>query len=160
VAERGNPIVRKIDGTTGRITTLAGTGEKGYSGDGGLANKAMLREPNDVYLDGKGDLLIADVQDQRIRRVDLRTGLISTFAGTGEKSRAGDGKRATDASLMGPRAVCMDTLGNTYICEREGNGVRKVDGQGILTTIAGAEAVRGYTGDGGSHVGRAQGHAL
>jgi DNA-binding beta-propeller fold protein YncE len=149
VAERGNPIVRKIDGTTGLITTLAGTGEKGYSGDGGPANKAMLREPNDVFLDGKGGLLIADVQDQRIRRVDLRTGLISTFAGTGEKSRAGDGKRAIDASLMGPRAVCMDTLGNTYICEREGNGVRKVNAQGILTTIAGAEAVRGYTGDGG-----------
>jgi len=149
VAERGNPIVRKIDGNTGRISTLAGTGEKGYSGDGGPANKAMLREPNDVFLDGRGGLLIADVQDQRIRRVDLHSGLISTFAGTGEKSRAGDGKRAIDASLMGPRAVCMDRLGNTYICEREGNGVRKVDAQGILTTIAGAEAVRGYTGDGG-----------
>jgi hypothetical protein len=149
VAERGNPIVRKIDGQTGRITTLAGTGEKGYSGDGGPANEARLREPNDVFLDGKGGLLIADVQDQRIRRVDLRTGLISTFAGTGEKSRAGDGKRATEAGLMGPRAVCMDRLGNTYICEREGNGVRKVDAQGILTTIAGAEGVRGYTGDGG-----------
>ena len=149
VAERGNPIVRKIDGKTGLITTLAGTGEKGYSGDGGPANKAMLREPNDVCLDGKGGLLIADVQDQRIRRVDLQTGLISTFAGTGEKSRAGDGKRAIDASLMGPRAVCMDRLGNTYICEREGNGVRKVDARGILSTIAGAEAVRGYTGDRG-----------
>jgi hypothetical protein len=107
VAERGNPIVRKIDGQTGLITTLAGTGEKGYGGDGGPANEAMLREPNDVFLDGKGGLLIADVQDQRIRRVDLRTGLISTVAGTGEKSRAGDGKRAIEASLMGPRAVCM-----------------------------------------------------
>jgi sugar lactone lactonase YvrE len=149
VAERGNPIVRKIDGTTGIITTLAGTGEHGYSGDGGPATQATLREPNDVCLDGKDGLLIADIQDQRIRRVDLRTGLITTFAGTGEKSRAGDGKRATAASLMGPRAVCMDTLGNTYICEREGNGVRKVDAQGILTTVAGAEAVRGYTGDGG-----------
>ena len=138
--------------------------EKGYSGDGGPATKAMLREPNDVYLDGKGGLLIADVQDQRIRRVDLRTGYISTYAGTGEKSRAGDGKRAVDASLMGPRAVCMDRLGNTYICEREGNGVRKVDAQGILTTIAGAEAVRGLYGGrrpgAGGHLGRAQGHAL
>jgi len=149
IAERGNPILRKIHGTTGIISTLAGTGEWGYSGDGGPATQAMLREPNDVCLDGQGGLLIADVQDQRIRRVDLRTGIISTFAGTGEKSRAGDGKRATEASIMGPRAVCMDRLGNTYICEREGNGVRKVDTRGILTTVAGAEAVRGYTGDGG-----------
>src|SRR5215510_2848019 len=141
--------IRRMDATTGIITMVAGTGEWGYSGDGGPATRAMLREPNDVCLDGQGGLLIADVQDQRIRRVDLRTGIISTFAGTGEKSRAGDGKRATEASIMGPRAVCMDRLGNTYICEREGNGVRKVDAQGILTTVAGAEAVRGYTGDGG-----------
>jgi DNA-binding beta-propeller fold protein YncE len=149
IAERRNAIVRKIDGTTGMVTTLAGTGEIGYSGDGGPGNKAMLREPNDVFLDGKECLLIADIQDQRIRRVDLRTGIITTFAGTGEKSRGGDGRRATEASLMGPRAVCMDQLGNTYVCEREGNGVRKIDPNGILTTVAGAESVFGYSGDGG-----------
>ena len=149
VAERGTPIVRKIDGSTGIISTLAGTGDKGYSGDGGPARRATLREPNDVCLDGHGGLLIADIQDQRIRRVDLRTGIITTFAGTGERSRAGDGKRATEASLMGPRGVCMDSLGNTYICEREGNGVRQVSPQGILTTVAGAEAAPGYSGDGG-----------
>jgi hypothetical protein len=95
-------IVRKIDGTTGMVTTLAGTGEIGYSGDGGPGNKAMLRELNDVSLYGKEGLLIADIQDQRIRRVDLRTGMITTFAGTGEKSRDGDGRRADEASLMGP----------------------------------------------------------
>ena len=72
LAERGNPIVRNRDGRTGLISTLAGTGEKGYGGDGGPANKALLREPNDVCLDGQGGLLIADVQDQRIRRVDCR----------------------------------------------------------------------------------------
>jgi hypothetical protein len=149
LAERITAVVRKIDGKTGIVTTIAGTGERGYSGDGGPGNKAMLREPNDVVLDGNGGLLIADIQDQRIRRVDLRTGIITTIAGTGEKSRAGDGKRATEASIMGARAVCMDKLGNTYICEREGNGVRKVDARGILTTVAGAEAVRGYSGDGG-----------
>src|SRR5918999_1630959 len=149
IAERRNAVVRKIDGTTGMVTTLAGTGEIGYSGDGGPGNKAMLREPNDVFLDGKEGLLIADIQDQRIRRVDLRTGMIPTFAGTGEKSRDGDGRRAAEASLMGPRAVCMDRLGNTYVCEREGNGVRKIDPNGILTTVAGAESVFGYSGDGG-----------
>ncbi|MBM3942383.1 MAG: hypothetical protein FJ316_05575 [SAR202 cluster bacterium] len=150
VAERKNCVVRKIDGRTGIASTVAGTGKLGYSGDGGPGNQAQMREPNDVWLDGQGGLLIADIQDQRIRRVDLRTGIITTFAGTGDKSRAGDGKKATEASLMGPRAVCMDKLGNTYICEREGNGVRKVDARtGKLTTIAGADAARGYSGDGG-----------
>jgi sugar lactone lactonase YvrE len=149
VAERKNCVVRKIDGRTGLVSTVAGTGELGYSGDGGPGSRAMLREPNDVFLDGRGGLLIADIQDQRIRRLDLKTGIITTFAGTGQKSRAGDGRPATQASLMGPRAVCMDRLGNTYICEREGNGVRKVDAKGILTTIAGGKSERGYSGDGG-----------
>ena len=148
-AQRFDPAVRKIDANTGTISTVAGTGEFGYSGDGGPGYQAMLREPNDLYLDGRGGLLIADIQDQRIRRVDLATGIISTFAGTGEKSRAGDGRPATQASLMGPRAVCMDSQGNTYVAEREGNGVRKISPDGILTTIAGEESVFGYTGDGG-----------
>ena len=148
-AQRLDPAVRKIDGRTGVISTVAGTGEFGYSGDGGPGNKAMLREPNDLYLDGRGGLLIADIQDQRVRRVDLATGAITTFAGTGEKSRAGDGNPATDASLMGPRAVCMDSQGNTYVAEREGNGVRKISADGILTTVAGQDAEFGYAGDGG-----------
>jgi hypothetical protein len=109
----------------------------------------MLREPNDVFLDRRGGLLIADIQDQRIRRVNLATGIITTFAGTGELSRAGDGKPATEASLMGPRAVCMDSQGNVYVSEREGNGVRKISPDGVLSTVAGAEAVFGYAGDGG-----------
>ena len=148
-SQRFDPAVRKIDGSTGIISTVAGTGEFGYSGDGGPGNEAMLREPNDVFLDRRGGLLIADIQDQRIRRVDLETGIITTFAGTGEKSRAGDGTSAIEASLMGPRAVCMDSLGNTYVAEREGNGVRKIFPDGTLTTIAGADSVFGYSGDGG-----------
>ncbi len=149
-AQRFDPAVRKIDGRTGIITTVAGTGEFGYSGDGGPGNEAMLREPNDLHLDGRGGLLIADIQDQRVRRVDLATGIITTFAGTGEKSREGDGKHRTEASLMGPRAVSVDGQGNVYVCEREGNGVRKISPDGVLTTIAGADSVYGYTGDGGS----------
>ena len=148
-SQRFDPAVRKIDGRTGIISTVAGTGEFGYSGDGGPGNEAMLREPNDLYLDGKGGLLIADIQDQRIRRVDLATGIIATFAGTGEKSRAGDGRPANEACLMGPRAVCMDSQGNLYVAEREGNGVRKIASDGLLTTIAGADSIFGYTGDGG-----------
>jgi sugar lactone lactonase YvrE len=117
----------------------------------------MLKEPNDLFLDGQGGLLIADIQDQRIRRVDLVTGIITTFAGTGDKSRAGDGNPATEASLMGPRAVCMDQRGNVYVAEREGNGVRRISPDGILTTIAGAESAFGYSGDGGTALAAAWG---
>ena len=148
IVDRLNAAVRKVDAATGIITTVAGTGEEGYSGDGGPGNQAMFREPNDCFLDGKGGLLIADIQDQRIRRLDLATGIVNTFAGNGEKERSGDGKPALEASFFGSRAVCMDSKGNTYIAEREGNGVRKVDTNGIMSTVAG-NGERGYEGDGG-----------
>ena len=148
IVDRLNAAIRKVDAATGIITTVAGTGEPGYGGDGGPGVLAQLREPNDCFLDGKGGLLIADIQDQRIRRLDLRSGIITTFAGNGEKRRTGDGNPATHASIMGARAVCMDSKGNTYVCEREGNGVRKVDANGIMSTFAGT-GERGYSGDGG-----------
>ena len=108
IVDRLNAAVRKVEAATGVITTVAGTGEPGYSGDGGPGNQAQLREPNDCFLDGKGGLLIADIQDQRVRRLDLSTGIIATFAGNGEKVRAGDGRPAAEASILGARAVCMD----------------------------------------------------
>ena len=148
IVDRLNSVIRKVDANTGIITTVAGTGEKGYSGDGGPGTQARMREPNDCFLDGKRGLLIADIQDQRIRRLELDSGIITTFAGDGKLSREGDGRPATEASLMGPRAVCMDKQGNTYIAEREGNGVRKVAAKGIMSTYAGT-GERGYTGDGG-----------
>ena len=125
-----------MDGSTGIIFTIAGTGELGYSGDGGPGNQAMMVEPNDCFLDGKGGLLIADIQDQRIRKLDLASGVITTFAGNGEKERSGDGKLAVEASFLGSRAVCMDSKGNTYVAEREGNGIRKIDANGIMSTVA------------------------
>ncbi len=148
IVDRLNAAIRKVDAATSIITTVAGTGEPGYSGDGGPGVDAQLKEPNDCFLDGQGGLLIADIQDQRIRRLDLKTGTITTFAGNGEKRRSGDGRPATQASIMGARAVCMDRQGNTYICEREGNGVRKVDAHGVMSTFAGT-GERGYSGDGG-----------
>ena len=97
-----------------------------------------------LFLDGRGGLLIADVQDQRIRRLDLRTGIITTFAGTGDKARAGDGGPATAASIFGARAVRQP---RKYIYLRaEGNGIRKVDAHGIMSTYAGT-GERGYSGD-------------
>jgi hypothetical protein len=154
IVDRLNAVIRKVDGKSGIIATVAGTGQKGYSGDGGPAVKATLREPNDCCLDGKGGLLIADVADWRIRRLDLKTGAISTFAGTGRpkeklgRDKIGDGGPADKAIIVGARAVCVDGQGNTYICEREGNAIRKVDSKGAITTIAGTGAA-GYSGDGG-----------
>ncbi len=148
VVDRLNYVIRKVDAATGTINTVAGTGEAGYGGDGGPGTLAQFREPNDCFLDGNGGLLIADIQDQRIRRLDLASGIITTFAGNGEKERAGDGLPATEASILGARAVCMDSAGNTYIAEREGNGIRIVDAQGIMHTLAGTGEF-GYDGDGG-----------
>lgn len=147
LTDRLNACIRKVDGKTGIIATVAGTGKPGYSGDGGPGNKAQLREPNDCFLDGKGGLLIADVADWRVRRLDLKTGKISTFAGVGrmpfdrkkgiDRSKIGDGGPATKAVIVGARAVCVDGKGNTYICEREGHSIRKVDSKGTITTVAG-----------------------
>lgn len=148
IVDRLNAVIRKVDARTGVISTVAGTGEPGSSGDGGPGTETQLNEPNDCFLDGRGGLLIADVQDQRIRRLDLTAGIITTFAGSGEAARAGDGLPATEAGIFGARAVCMDHQGNTYICERGGNGVRKVDANGIMSTFAGT-GERGYSGDGG-----------
>lgn len=154
IVDRLNAVIRKVDGKTSVISTIAGNGQKGYSSDGGKATEAMLREPNDCFLDGKGGLLVADVADWRIRRVDLRTGIITTFAGTGRaqgkinRARIGDGGLATQAVIVGARAACVDSKGNTYICEREGNAVRKVDAHDVITTIAGT-GEKGYSGDGG-----------
>ena len=148
VVDRLNYVIRKIDAATGIISTVAGTGEAAYGGDGRAAVEAKFREPNDCFLDGRGGLLIADVQDQRIRRLDLASGIITTFAGNGAKERRGDGLPATEASILGARAVCTDGAGNTYIAEREGNGIRKVDANGIMSTLAGTGEF-GYAGDGG-----------
>jgi hypothetical protein len=153
IVDQKTPVVRKVDGKTGRIMVFAGMGQRGSAGDGGPATRAMLREPNDCCLDGKGGLLIADVADWRIRRVDLKTGIITTFAGKGRPdsipthSSIGDGGPATDAVIVGARAVCVDGRGQTFICEREGNAIRKVDDSGTITTIAGTGAP-GYSGDG------------
>ena len=149
IVDRLNAAIRKVDAVSGVISTVAGTGTPGPSADGVAATQAALREPNDCFLDRHGGLLIADVQDHRVRRLDLATGIITTFAGNGDKARAGDGRPATEASIFGARAVCQDGNGNTYICEREGNGVRKVDAGGTMSTFAGT-GERGYSGDGGS----------
>jgi sugar lactone lactonase YvrE len=148
IVDRLNACVRRVDGKSGRIETVAGTGTPGYNGDGGPGTRAQLREPNGLALRGD-ELYIADVADQRVRRLDLKQGTITTFAGTGRRATSGDNGPARDADLNGPRAVTLDRAGNLYIVEREGNRVRRVERQsGTITTVAGTGAT-GYAGDGG-----------
>jgi streptogramin lyase len=149
-ADRLNRRVRRVDGRTGTITTVAGNGTKVFSGDGGAATEAGLVEPNGVALARDGQwLLIADVAGHRIRRVDLASGRIATFAGTGKGRHDGDGGAAADASIWGARAVDVGPDGSVYILEREGNTLRIVSpDNGTISTIAGT-AAKGYSGDGG-----------
>lgn len=149
IVDRLNYCIRVVDGQTGRIRTLAGVGTPGYSGDGGPAERAAMREPNALELAPDGALYIADVRDCRIRRVDLSTGIITTAAGTGRREFSGDGGPAAEASINGARGVAFDQDGVMYICEREGNRIRRVDPEsGVIQTIAGTGR-RGYEGDGG-----------
>jgi len=149
-ADRLNGRVRRVDGKTGVISTAAGNGSKKPLGDGGPAVKAGLVEPNGVALglDGRR-LFIADVADHRIRVVDLASGTIATFAGTGEGKHSGDGGPAKAAAIFGARAVDVGPDGTVYILERQGNSLRTIDPKtGVISTVAGTGA-KGYGGDGG-----------
>lgn len=150
LVDRLNARVRRYEAKMGLVTTVAGDGTKGYAGDGGPGAKAQLKEPHDCVFDGKGGLLIADVADSRVRRLDLKTGEISTIAGTGVKVRSGDGGPADKAGFAGSRALAVDPRNSDiYVVEREGNSIRRIDGRtGIVTPFAGT-GKNGYEGDGG-----------
>src|SRR6266702_3776837 len=150
IADRLNRRVRRIDAASGVITTAAGTGEAAYSGDGGPAARAGLAEPNGLAFDAaQRQLYVTDVADNRVRVIDLATGTIATFAGTGAAEHSGDGGKATAAGTFGARAVEIGADGTVYILERQGSSLRAVDPKTqIITTIAGTTA-RGYGGDGG-----------
>jgi sugar lactone lactonase YvrE len=148
-ADRLNRRIRRVDSRTGAITTVAGDGSNASSGDGGPGVKAGIVEPNDVALDGRGRLAIADVSGHRVRVLDLSTGVISTLAGDGRGRHAGDGGPAKDASVNGPRAIRFTPAGALLILERNGNTLRSVSAaDGTITTIAG-NGKQGYKGDGG-----------
>ncbi|MFO0797481.1 MAG: hypothetical protein U0804_08380 [Gemmataceae bacterium] len=150
IVDRLNFVIRRVEGKTGVITTVAGNGKPAYGGDGGPATQAGLKEPNGICLDGKGKLYIADVADHRVRVVDLKTGIITTLCGTGKGARVGDGGPFKDAALLGPRAVAVGPDGKLYVVERNGNCVRRIDfATGLIERFAGT-GVRGYAGDGGA----------
>lgn len=144
-----NAVIRRVDAGTGTISTIAGTGERGFSGDGGPALEATFNRPHSIALDGKGSLYIADIGNHRIRRVDLATGVVTTFAGTGERAPTPDGAPVAGTALNGPRALAFGPNGDMFIALREGNAVYRLDMKAMrLHHIAGTGA-KGYTGDGG-----------
>jgi hypothetical protein len=146
VADTGNNRVREV-GTNGIITTLAGNGTNGYSGDGGAATNASLWEPSGAVVDSSGNIFIADMSNNRIRKVGTN-GIITTTAGNGTNGYSGDGGPATNASLANPIGVVFDAFGNLFIGDYQNNRVRKVDTNGMITTVAG-NGTNGYSGDGG-----------
>jgi len=149
IAEDYNQRIRKVDSATGIITTVAGTGTAGFSGDGGAAISASFNNPRGVAVDGSGNFFIADWGNFRIRRVDAATGIITTVAGNGTAGFGGDGGAATNASIGHSYGVAVDAAGNLYIADADNNRIRRVDmNTGIITTFAG-NGTYGFSGDGG-----------
>jgi sugar lactone lactonase YvrE len=146
VADSGNNQIRKID-PGGTITTIAGTGEPGYSGDGGPATAAKLEAPRTVAVGPSGAVYIAEPNVHRIRKVDAK-GIISTLAGTSKAGFSGDGGPAKSAQLDMPRGVGVDGEDNVYIADSLNHRIRRVGGDGIITTIAGT-GQKGFSGEGG-----------
>ncbi|MGH9672435.1 MAG: hypothetical protein ACRD44_04590 [Bryobacteraceae bacterium] len=147
--EMQNHIVRRVDRKTKIITTVAGSGAPGFGGDGGPAVKAQLRQPHSIALDQRGRLLICDIGNHRVRRVDLRTGRIETWLGTGERKPTPDGALVAGTPFNGPRAIDLDPQGNVYLALREGNAVYMINPKsGRVHHIAGT-GEKGNTGDGG-----------
>ncbi|MBO0949457.1 hypothetical protein J2I46_12750 [Fibrella sp. HMF5405] len=146
IADQNNHRIRKVS-PLGVTTTVAGTGEAGYSDDGGPATSAQLRSPTGVAVDGNNNLYIADSGNHRIRKVSS-SGIITTVAGTSISGYGGDGGLATIAHLNGPTGVAIDGSGNLYIADLGNHRIRKVNTSGIITSIAGT-GISGYGGDGG-----------
>ena len=150
IADRHNHCVRRVDGSSGIVVTFAGNGSSGFGGDGGPASRAGMVEPNGLALDpAQNRLFIADVADHRVRLVDLASGIIGTYAGTGKAEHSGDGGPASACGIFGARAVKVAADGTVYILERQGSTLRAVDPRnGVITTLAGT-GERGYGGDDG-----------
>ena len=147
IADLGNSRIRKVS-TSGIITTVAGNGTQGYSGDGGSADSAELYLPTGVAVDVSGNLFIADDGNNRIRKVST-SGIITTVAGNGNNDYSGDGGSATSAELFWPSGVAVDASGNLFIADYYNHRIRRVSTNGIITTVAG-NGKGGYSGDGGS----------
>ena len=144
IPEYGNNTVRRVD-VTGNISTIAGTGVAGFSGDGGLAIDAKLRGPEGVVVDKFGYIYVSDYMNSRIRKID-RFGIITTIAGTGASGYNGDGILASAAQTSKPLCIITDNAGNIYFGDTYNIRVRKIEVSGIISTVAGT-GVPGFSGD-------------
>jgi hypothetical protein len=140
----GSNVINKID-TNGIITTIAGTGVSGYTGDGGQATSCTMSRPAQISLHNNS-LYFVDSGNVVIRKIDLDTGIITTVVGQGNNTHSGDGGQATLANLQFPRGIVFDAVGNMYVSEKP--YIRKVDLDGVISTIAG-NGSNSNTGDGG-----------
>lgn len=150
VADMSNQVIRRIDAKTKIVTTFAGTGgRRGYTGDGGPANEARLNNPHSIQFGPDGNLYICDVSNHVIRRVDMKTNVITTIAGTGKAGPTPDGAPIAGTPLNNPRSLDFDRAGNLWFVTREGNQLLKFDLKaGKIHHIAGTGAT-GFTGNGG-----------
>jgi len=149
IADMTNHAIRKVDAKTGNIETFVGTGKAGYSGDGGPANQAELKQPHSIQFGHDGNLYICDIGNNVIRRVDMQTRKIETFAGTGKPGPTPDGAPIKGTPLKGPRSLDVDKEGNLWLVTREGNQVFKLDLKaGLIQHMAGS-GKKGFAGNGG-----------
>ena len=149
IADMTNHAIRRVDAKTGIITTFAGTGQPGYSGDGGPANKAQLKQPHSIQFGADGNLYICDIGNNVIRKVDMKTGAISTFAGTGKPGDTPDGSPIKGTPLKGPRSLDVDKDGDFWLVTREGNQVLKFDLKAGKIHLMAGNGKKGFTGNGG-----------
>ena len=140
ITEVQNHRVRRLDLKTGEITSVAGNGKKGYSGDGGPATEASLNEPYEVRFDADGNMFFVEMQNHLIRRVDRKTGVISTVAGTGKAGFGGDGGPALKAQFRSPHSIAFDPAGNLYVADIGNHRIRRIDLK--------AKTVETYAGNG------------
>jgi DNA-binding beta-propeller fold protein YncE len=147
--EMQNAVVRRVDAKTGIITTVAGTAEVGFGGDGGPATKALLNRPHSIAIGPDGALYICDIGNHRIRRVELSSGVVTTFAGTGEQAPTPDGSPVAGTPLNGPRTMSFSRDGDLYLALREGNAVYRLDRKTKRWQHLAGTGEKGYSGDGG-----------
>ncbi|MBS1788550.1 MAG: hypothetical protein JST85_12550 [Acidobacteria bacterium] len=137
IADGANNRIRMVNVSTGVITTIVGTGDTGFNGDGGAATGARISGPENVFVDKDNNIFIADFGNHRIRKIAANGGTISTVAGTGVSGFSGDGGQATSAAISSPTDVVVDNAGNIYLCATGNNRIRKVTNDGVINTIAG-----------------------